>query len=127
MLTGLIKVTDNERPNPTICYSLSNLKEIATEFIHLGNESHCLVVQVVDDFHISFGLFQFHHQSGSSDEFYSCILLGNGPSGVLREMRHIWWNPDELDLEMKGYTFYLPGESVIKALEYLRKYFDIQG
>lgn len=101
-------------------YSLAEIKKAAREVHEMEGCWLALDFEGEDDFHVSFALFQFGYQHGNDpDTRVGLVFHGVGCWGSLREMRHIWWGPDS-----EGYTFYLPGPAVIKALQHLQKYFD---
>ncbi len=107
-----------------ICYSLDEVKKKYREIIDIDS-NHWLVFgsaygePLLENCSVQFALFEFYMSNcDGSDTKVSVIFHGSGPSSSLRECRHIWWG------EKDGYTFYLPGEAVIKALKHLEKYFD---
>lgn len=84
-----------------------------------------------DDGMIEYAFFAFlmGPSSGPGDErddraFYTCLWQGCGfggpPGQSLREMRHIWFAPDDDD----GYIYYPPIDATIKAFQVLKEYFD---
>ncbi len=79
-----------------------------------------LCVRKPDDLHVEF-LFCDFVMSDADDKNIrvNAVFEGSGPSGPLREPRHIYWGPNK-----EGYTFYLPADGVIEALTKLKEYFD---
>ncbi len=87
------------------------------EWIDLGRDNRLGVI--VDDLIVEFAVFQWmmgKSSDGSPDE-YIMLLRGSGPSGSLRECRHIWWGE-------RGYTYYLNFALVERVFKELRRWFD---
>ena len=107
-------------------YSLDELKAHAKELIEV-TPGHWLALWTKDgetpaDGWLEFALFSFAMSDIGGKNTQVCLVFeGSGPTGSLRECRHIHWGPDK-----EGYTFYLPGTAVIKSLEHLQKYFDFR-
>jgi len=98
-------------------YLLDEIKAIYPEVIKIDQ---CYIALNEKEHWLDFALFQFSMSDGDgTNERVSLIFHGSGTTGSLREARHIYWGPNS-----EGYTFYLPGKTVIKALTYLQKYFD---
>lgn len=64
--------------------------------------------------------WEFLLWTGSDDEntYVETMVKGEGPVGLLRECRHSYWGKD-------GYIFYLQKDCVLKAIEWLSKYYDL--
>lgn len=117
MITEHIEAVEKDL-NGDKLYLLDKLKEISEVTTVTNNCWLC--IQKPDDLTIWFLLVQFVMSDiDGSNTKVSIIFEGSGPSGNLREPRHIWWGPDG-----NGYTFYLPAGAVIKALGRLKEYFD---
>lgn len=105
-------------------YALSEIRQQSTELINV-HPAHWLALKFdKDSFWLKFALFGFSQSDLNSTEENTkvyTVFEGEGPTGSLREMRHIYWGEDG-----KGYIFYLPGNAVIKSLEYLKKYYDME-
>ncbi len=122
----VIEVNHLEEPS----YSLDEITKISNELIKLDG-SCWLALKVTTSFDddkaetlencwMQFGLFRFvSAESDNSNTLVDVIFHGEGPTGSLRECRHIWWGQCG-----DGYTFYLPGQAVISALKELGKYYD---
>lgn len=103
----------------------------ATHRVLLGNDAWLLVHE--DGIHIAFAVFVFcmGPVTGPTDRSdikpdpvkHTMLFHGSGPSGSLRECRHIWWGERE-DPEMRGYTYYLNFATVEAAFRELRRWFD---
>jgi hypothetical protein len=92
----------------------------ATERINLGNDAWMLV-RDLDGLTLEFAVFEMfalNCSDGTPDE-HTMLFHGCGPSGALRECRHIWWG-DEGD----GYTFSLNFDLVERAFRELRRWYD---
>jgi hypothetical protein len=102
-------------------YTVYNLAEqTATERIDLGNGAW-LLMRDLDGLTLEFAVFQMlccNASDGSPDE-HTLLFHGCGPSGNLRECRHIWWGEDG-----DGYTFYLNFDLVERAFRELRRWYD---
>ncbi len=101
-------------------YTVYDLAEQdATERISLGNNAW-LLVRDVDGLTLNFAMFELLTGSisdGTPDE-HMLIFHGSGPSGNLRECRHIWWGEED------GYTHFLNFEHVEAAFRELRRWYD---
>ncbi len=114
--TFLVNVSTND--NEDKLYSLDELREI-TEVTDI-TQNCWLCVHKSDNLIVNFLLVQFaESEIDGVNTKVSVIFEGSGPSESLREARHIYWGPDG-----KGYTFYLPADAVIEALNKLKEYFD---
>jgi len=102
----------------TTVYKLAELQAVPDAVVTKLTADCFLAVLVVDDLHVSFGMFEWHN-AGDGGVFIRLVFKGEGLSGNLREMRHTWWVPDE-----DGYVFYLPIDGVIAAMTALKAYFD---
>ena len=106
-------------------YSLSDIKKLANvEFVELVSERCWAAVANLtpnNEGWLTIGVFQFASQTLGDDEiFVDPIFVGEGPSDGLRELRHTWWGENQ-----DGYIFYPNGEYITKALEFLKKYYDL--
>lgn len=98
------------------CYLYRDMEKHYKQVIELSGNCY-LFLSIEDEFCMQFALMQNYGEDGDNI-FLIRIFSGSGTRGSLREMRHIWWGDEE------GYTFYLPGKSVIEALTKLQEYFD---
>lgn len=110
-------------------YSLDEIKKTADEIIEVDS-NHWLAFKNELSFHdekpndlqncsLAFALFEVAQCEGDDiNTLVNIVFCGDGPTGSLREPRHMWWGDEE------GYTFYLPAKAVIKTLQILEKYFD---
>ena len=96
----------------------------ADELIQLAGADAWLAIKKDGDLIVNFAVFDFFYGPSSPARTpddrktaYVMLLHGSGPSGNLRECRHIWWGED-------GYTYYLNFAVVEAALRELRKWFD---
>jgi hypothetical protein len=87
----------------------------ADERIDLGNDAW-LLVRDVDGLTKHFAVFEFLAKSDDTTE-HIMIFHGTGPSGGLRECRHIYWGEG-------GYTFCLRFALVEAAFRELRRWYD---
>lgn len=91
-------------------------EQVADERIRLTDSAWLLVHD--DDGIVEFAVFEFFmSDADGSNAQHTMLLHGSGPSGELRECRHIWWGED-------GYTFYLDFAVVEATLKELRRWFD---
>jgi hypothetical protein len=69
---------------------------------------------------MEFAVMRFHCQThGDPDIEVSCVFHGEGPAnGSLRECRHTWWGEE-------GYIFYPKRVLIVKALEALSEFYDL--
>lgn len=94
----------------------------ATERISLGNDAW-LLVHVEDGVVVTFAVFEFCMGSATRNGVevepmkHTILFHGSGPSGSLRECRHIWWGEN-------GYTYYADFALIEAALRELRRWFD---
>lgn len=92
-------------------------EQIADEHIRL-NKRAWMLVHYIDETTLEFAVFEFFMSNvDGSDALHSMLLNGSGPSGELRECRHIWWGED-------GYTHGLDFSVVEAALRELRRWYD---
>lgn len=106
--------------NGETCYAM---EEQLGEKIRIGRRAWLAVHEHTPDI-VDFACFDFAHGPASpatqpehNMEWYSMVFHGSGPSGGLRECRHIWWGDD-------GYTYYLNFALVEQAFAALRRWFD---
>ena len=117
MITNTLKNVEVPE-NGDKTFSLDELREVS-DIIPL-TDNCWLCIHKMDELQVEFLLCQFSSSNiDDTNVRVSTIFEGCGPSGNLRELRHIHWGPDG-----GGYTFYLPGNAVIEALEKLKTYFD---
>lgn len=118
---------DNELCSGDALYSFDELKNVCDEVIELSDNAWLFLKKTAfdpldqdskDNFNLSFLCCRCAFEDGEGKRV-QVIFQGDGPVASLREPRHIYWGPDG-----NGYTFYLPADAVIKALEHLKKYFD---
>lgn len=110
-----LKPVKSELNPDDLVYSKSDILKYYSE-IH-NFEDDILGINVREELHVDFALFDWSYED-ESGSYYHRIFHGSGPSGSLREPRHIYWGDEQ------GYTFFLPLSSVIKAFDVLKKYFD---
>jgi hypothetical protein len=130
-LTRLVDVLKD----PDICcgdplYSLDEIKAKAVKVIDFGDSYLALDTALSFDDNDEQNLYDcsldfcfFNKVSSNIDGSnvrVTVIFCGNGPTGTLRELRHIYWGAKQ-----SGYTFYLPLDDTIKALNELKAYFDV--
>lgn len=107
------------------CYRLSEIKAIANvEFQEVIPEQLYMAVarlSPISDLWLSVGAFEFYSQMMGEEEIYvQPLFIGEGPSGVLRELRHTTWGP-----QGDGYLFYPDAMRICTALQFLKKYYDL--
>lgn len=94
--------------------------QTAVERVSLADGDGWLLVNIRDELHIDFAVFDFAQGDANSGGVrYHLLFRGCGPSGNLRECRHIYWRPAE-----DGYVFYAPFQVIIDAFTALRRWFD---
>ncbi len=104
-------------------YLLMDLQNVATEMIEVASNEWLAII--VDGILIDYGFYQFLISEGPGTPVYvKCVWRGSGTGGALREMRHTYFNPDDLDKDYVGYCFYFPLKGSIAAMQHLTKYFD---
>lgn len=108
-------------------YSLDEIKRVADE-VREVTEDNVLALKFEKDndgrlYGLTYALFSYAMRIDIKVRV-ALVFHGNGTTAPLYEMRHTWWGSSE-DQDSKGYTFYLPGKAVIKALEHLQNYFDM--
>lgn len=96
-------------------YRLSEITAIF-EVINI-DDNHWLFTDTSKGHWIDFALMAFVSKD-DDDTYVSTVFKGSGTVDQ-REMRHVWFGDGD------GYVFYLPGDAVIKALEFLKTYFDM--
>lgn len=87
-------------------------------WVDLGNDNKMAVI--VDDPVVEFAVFEWLSGPTTPDGYpaeYKLLLRGSGPSGSLRECRHIWWGE-------RGYTYYLNFALAERVFKELRRWFD---
>lgn len=121
MLEQLKQVKDY---NDMSGYSLSQLQEAADKQIDLSNGC-ILFLKGEKDYWLEFAMVEFSSTVGEI-EVYLPIFWGGGTSSLhgnpkeqLRELRHMYFGDT-------GYVFYMPGESLIEAMNHLSVYFDMK-
>lgn len=70
---------------------------------------------------MNFGFFEFKSiEMGKNYNHAECDMLmyGSGPVGALKECRHTYWGDN-------GYIFYPNKQNIIKALEWLEKFYEM--
>ncbi len=87
----------------------------ADELIDLGGQA-VLAVKVTDGLHVDFAVFDWLTTDGA-DHNHIMLFHGSGPSGALRECRHIYWGES-------GYVHFMNFAVVEAALRELRRWFD---
>lgn len=103
--------------NDSWVYSLDKAKE-KFEVAQVADRGW-VVVKTDGPITIDFAVFEFSHSDADdSNIMMSHIFHGTGPSGGLRECRHTYWGEN-------GYVFFPDAEIISKALEFLKKYFDM--
>lgn len=71
---------------------------------------------------VHFAFFEWVTEDDGEDPavvYVKPVFVGEGTGGSLREMRHIWWGPDD-----SGYLFYMPLKKTMAALWALQAHFD---
>lgn len=106
---GLINALDKD-------YSLDYAKQ-NYEVIELVEDQSWLVLNKTE-YWMKYAVLQFAHSNSDRTELMTSIVFhGEGTINGLNECRHTWFGDE-------GYVFYLPGKTVIRALQELSKYFD---
>lgn len=117
--------TDSNECGDTL-YFLDEIKEKATKIVEINNNNWLVLYtnkyyddsKSLKDCWLQFALLQFSQSELNGDNtLVSCVFSGEGPTSSLREFRHTYWGKD-------GYNFYLPIDATIKALTYLKEFYD---
>jgi hypothetical protein len=107
---------------PVQAFCLETIRASVTELVGLTSTTW-LAIQV-DGIIVEYGMYSFLKSDvGGYNAYVTCVFRGTGTGGVLREMRHTYFAPDE-EPDARGYVFYLDINATILALTHLKKYFD---
>lgn len=111
----ILETVEDPFENDNVLYSLEYLKKNFS-VSSLGESKGFLITTDTSYLIIYFAVMEFYC-SDEKEILLNCIFHGSGPSGNLRECRHIYWGEE-------GYTFYPNGILITEAFKKLSEYYD---